>query len=211
VTQAELPKTESNYIKPGPSHQRFEWAAPVQLLFAILVAISAGIGFDTEGAAGYSASVVDTMVILPCTQGERHKPVYRFLARETCQFDAQPTKDAEKQRLQREHRKHLRTLGGPIYYEFSTPEELRELILSIDELREVIRPRRARIPFLPMHEKFTGRRPFLADAATGFDCGNCLGGYPTDQCVLGWGRRQHGTPTFCRKAANCDASSLSLI
>jgi hypothetical protein len=87
--------------------------------------------------------------------------VYRFLARETCQFDAQPTKDAEKQRLQREHRKHLRTLGGPIYYEFSTPEELRELILSIDELREVIRPRRARLPFLPMHEKFTGRCPFL--------------------------------------------------
>src|SRR6202043_1134613 len=84
------------------------------------------------------------------TQSERPKPVYRFLARETCQFDAQPTEDAEKQRLQREHREHLRTLGGPIYYEFSTPEELRELILSIDELREVSRPRRARIPFLPI-------------------------------------------------------------
>ena len=87
--------------------------------------------------------------------------MYRFLARENCHFDAQPTEDAEKQRLQREHREHLRTPGGPIFYEFSTPEELRVLILSIDELRELVRPRRARIPFLPMHEKFTGRRQFL--------------------------------------------------
>jgi hypothetical protein len=70
------------------------------------------------------------------TQGERHKPVYRFLARENCQFDAQPTEDEEKQRLQREHRERLKTPGGPIYYEFSTPEELRVLILGIDELRE---------------------------------------------------------------------------
>jgi hypothetical protein len=95
------------------------------------------------------------------TQGERHKPVYRFLARENCHFDEQSTEDAEKQRLQREHREHLRTSGGPIYYEFSTPEELRERILSIDELRELVRPRRARVPFLPMREKFTGRRQFL--------------------------------------------------
>jgi tetratricopeptide (TPR) repeat protein len=95
------------------------------------------------------------------TQGERQKPVYRFLARENCHFDAQPSEDAEKQRLQREHREHLRTPGGPIYYEFSTPEELRELILSIDELRELVRPRRARIPFLPMREKFTGRCQLL--------------------------------------------------
>jgi hypothetical protein len=94
-------------------------------------------------------------------RGDRHKAVYRFLARENCQFDAQPTEDAEKQRLQREHRDRLRTPGGPIYYEFSTHEELRVLILSIDELRELVRPRRARIPFLPMHEKFTGRRQFL--------------------------------------------------
>jgi tetratricopeptide (TPR) repeat protein len=95
------------------------------------------------------------------TQGAHHKPVYRFLARENCHFDAQPTEDAEKQRLQREHRERLRTPGGPIYYEFSTLEELRVLILSIDELRELVRPRRARIPFLPMRAKFTGRRQFL--------------------------------------------------
>jgi hypothetical protein len=94
-------------------------------------------------------------------QGEGHKPVYRFLARENCHFDAQPTEDEERQRLQLEHRDHLRTLSGPIYYEFSTPEELRVLILSIDELRELVRPRRARIPFLPMRDKFTGRRQFL--------------------------------------------------
>jgi hypothetical protein len=92
------------------------------------------------------------------TQGERHKPVYRFLTRENCQFDAQPTEDAEKQRLQHEHREHLKTPGGPIYYEFSTSEELRVLILSINELRELVRPRHVRIPFLPMREKFTGRR-----------------------------------------------------
>jgi len=53
---------------------------------------------------------------------------------------------------QREHRELVRTPGGPIYYEFSTPEELRELILSIHELRELVRPRRALIPFLPMRE-----------------------------------------------------------
>jgi len=47
--------------------------------------------------------------------------------------------------------------GGPIYYEFSTPEELRLLILRIDELRELVRPRRVRILYLPMREKFTGR------------------------------------------------------
>src|SRR5208282_810803 len=69
--------------------------------------------------------------------------------------------DVEEQRLQRKHREHLRTPGGPIYYEFSTPEELRVLILSIDELRKLVRPRRARIPFLPMREKFTGHRQFL--------------------------------------------------
>jgi hypothetical protein len=77
------------------------------------------------------------------TQGEHPKPVYRFLARENCHFDEQPTEDAEKRRLQREHREHLRSPEGPIYYEFSTPEELRLLILSIDELRELVWPRRA--------------------------------------------------------------------
>ena len=50
---------------------------------------------------------------------------------------------------QREHRELVRTPGGSIYYEFSTHEELRELILSIHELRELVRPR---IPFLPMRE-----------------------------------------------------------
>jgi hypothetical protein len=108
------------------------------------------------------------------TQGERHKPVYRFLARENCHFDAQPTEDAEKQRLQREHREHLRTPGGPIYYEFSTPEELRVLILSIDELRELVRPRRARMPFLPMREKFTGRRQFLKTLQEDLTAGTAL-------------------------------------
>jgi len=102
------------------------------------------------------------------------KPVYRFLARENCNFDAQPTEDVEKQRLQRKHREHLRTPGGPIYYEFSTPEELRVLILSIDELRELVRPRRARIPFLPMREKFTGRRQLLETLQQDLTAGTAL-------------------------------------
>src|SRR6202043_2528025 len=42
------------------------------------------------------------------------KPMYRFLARENCHFDAQPAEDGEKQRLQSEHRKLLKTPGGPI-------------------------------------------------------------------------------------------------
>jgi hypothetical protein len=67
------------------------------------------------------------------SKGEHQKPLYRFLAQENCAFDARPGQDAEKQRLQREHWEH-RTLSGPIYYEFSTPQELRECILSIDEL-----------------------------------------------------------------------------
>jgi Domain of unknown function (DUF4062) len=109
------------------------------------------------------------------TQGECRKPVYRFLARENCHFDAQPTEDAEKQRLQREHREHLRTPGGPIYYEFSTPEELRVLILSINELRELVRPRHVRIPFLPMREKFAGRRQFLETLQQDLTMGNARG------------------------------------
>jgi hypothetical protein len=64
------------------------------------------------------------------TLGERPKPLYLFLARENCHFDAQPTEDVEKERLQREHREHLKTSGKSIYYEFSTPEELRLLILK---------------------------------------------------------------------------------
>jgi Domain of unknown function (DUF4062) len=108
------------------------------------------------------------------TQGVHHKPVYGFLARENCHFDAQPTEDAEKQRLQCEHREHLKTPGGPIYYEFSTPEELRVLILSIDELRELVRPRRVRIPFLPMREKFTGRRQFLKTLQQDLTAGTAL-------------------------------------
>jgi tetratricopeptide (TPR) repeat protein len=108
------------------------------------------------------------------TKGGHHKPVYRFLARENCHFDAQPTEDAEKQWLQREHREYLKTPGGPIYYEFSTPEELRVLILSIDELRKLVRPRRARIPFLPMGEKFTGRRRFLETLQQDLTAGTAL-------------------------------------
>lgn len=69
------------------------------------------------------------------TEGEHPKPVYRFLAREDCAFDARPDEDAEKERLQREHRERLRIPGGPIYYEFSTAQELRERILSIDQFR----------------------------------------------------------------------------
>src|SRR6516162_9588714 len=37
------------------------------------------------------------------TGGEHPKPVYRFLAREDCAFDARPAEDVEKERLQREH------------------------------------------------------------------------------------------------------------
>jgi hypothetical protein len=92
------------------------------------------------------------------TEGEHPKPVYRFLAREDCAFDARPDEDAERQRLRHEHRQRLMAPGGPIYHEFSTPEQLLERILSIDELRELVRPRRVRIPFLPMREKFIGRR-----------------------------------------------------
>ena len=114
------------------------------------------------------------MGILPCDTEHPTKPVYRFLARENCNFDAQPTEEVEKQRLQREHREHLRTPGGPIYYEFSTPEELRVLILSINELRELVRPRRARIPFLPMREKFTGRRQFLETLQQDLTAGTAL-------------------------------------
>jgi hypothetical protein len=110
------------------------------------------------------------------TLGTPSKPVYRFLARENCNFDAQLTEDAEKQRLQREHREHLKTPGGPIYYEFSTPEELRVLILSINELRELVRPRHVRIPFLAMREKFTGRRQFLETLQQDLTTGNARGG-----------------------------------
>jgi hypothetical protein len=94
------------------------------------------------------------------SEGAQPKPVYLFLARENCAFDARPSENAEKQRLQREHRERLKT-GGSIYYQFSTPEELRGLVLSIDDLRKLLSPRLVRIPFLPMREEFTGRRGML--------------------------------------------------
>jgi tetratricopeptide (TPR) repeat protein len=70
------------------------------------------------------------------TEARHPKPVYRFLAREDCAFDTRPLEDSEKQRLQLEHREQLKISGGHIYYEFSTPEELKQQILSIDELRD---------------------------------------------------------------------------
>src|SRR5271165_3070986 len=50
---------------------------------------------------------------------------------------------------------------GPVYYEFSTAQKLREKILRIDEMREPVQPRVAHIPFLPMGERFIGRRQLL--------------------------------------------------
>ena len=50
---------------------------------------------------------------------------------------------------------------GPVYCEFSTPEELRACIPSIDELRELVQPRLVRMSFLSLGEKFTGRRQLL--------------------------------------------------
>jgi len=73
-------------------------------------------------------------------EAEHPKPVYRFLAGENCAFDAQLEEDQKKQRLQREHWERLRKPGGSIYYEFSTTRELRERILGIDELRELVQP-----------------------------------------------------------------------
>ena len=95
------------------------------------------------------------------TESEHPKSVYRFLAREDCAFDARPDEDAERQRLQHEHRRRLMAPGGPIYYEFSTPQELQELILKIDELRELVRVRLVHMPFLPLRGKFTGRLALL--------------------------------------------------
>jgi hypothetical protein len=91
------------------------------------------------------------------TECEHPKPVYRFLAREDCAFDARPEEDVEKKRLQREHCERLRIPGGPIYYEFSTPQELQERILSIDEFRDTGRiPISHSLPFAP-NPLFTGR------------------------------------------------------
>src|SRR5262249_662885 len=73
-------------------------------------------------------------------EAEHPKPVYRFVAGENRAFDAQLEEDQKKQRLQREHWERLRKPGGSIYYEFSTTRELRERILGIDELRELVQP-----------------------------------------------------------------------
>jgi hypothetical protein len=84
------------------------------------------------------------------------------------------------------NRKAKRTPGGPIYYEFSTPEELRELILKIDELRELVRPRRVRIPFFRCGEIYRVT-PVTEGAAAGLNCGNRVRGCPTCQRVRGGG------------------------
>ena len=132
------------------------WSVPIQPDGTILPVAGEDARPDEPGHVAYALGEY-----YRATEGEHPKPVYRFLAREDCAFDARPDEDAERQRLRHEHRQRLMAPGGPIYHEFSTPEQLLERILSIDELRELVRPRRARIPFLPMHEKFTGRRQFL--------------------------------------------------
>jgi tetratricopeptide (TPR) repeat protein len=109
------------------------------------------------------------------TKGEQPKPTYVFLARENCKFDTPPDADPEKQQLQREHRARL-LADARLHYHFSTPEELRAIILEIDELRALLQPRLFHIPFFPL-QTFVGRAALLAELDRGLqvDGSNALG------------------------------------
>ena len=88
--------------------------------------------------------------------GDHPKPTYVFLAREDCRFDSFPREDEEKRLLQLRHRQEIKSRQN-IYYEFSSQEELRELIHRTEDLRACLRNRAIRIPFRPLGDAFTGR------------------------------------------------------
>jgi hypothetical protein len=134
-------------------------------------------------------------------EGDKPKPVYRFLARGDCAFDAQLQEDAEKRRLQREHYERLREPGGPIYYEFSSHDELRERILRINELRQLLGLRLARLPFLPMREKFTGRRPVLETVEAEVDRRILWRPLPAERGTCRWRRGENRASSRTRLAS----------
>lgn len=109
--------------------------------------------------------------------GRQPKPIYVFLAREDCYFDESEPEEQEKQCLQREHREHLQQTGR-VYYEFSTKEELRDLIHRSDELRALVGPRMARMPLRPLGEKFTGRQAILEQLEGALTTGGHLPSQP---------------------------------
>src|SRR5262245_49021178 len=94
------------------------------------------------------------------SEGPQPKPTYVFFARPDCPFDTREPEDAEKQHLQNQHAEYIRQTGR-IYYEFSTKDELRELIHRSDPLRALIAPRLARIQLRPLGDRFIGRQSML--------------------------------------------------
>ncbi|MFM7926530.1 MAG: hypothetical protein ACKO9Q_02365, partial [Pirellula sp.] len=99
---------------------------------------------------------------------ELQRQVFRFIAREDYARDNEFTQTDEQANLQRLHRKRLmagneawsatsRTTGNELYYEFSNPQQLRELLDKIE-----IKPTLAKPQNLPLvGSLFSGREEFL--------------------------------------------------
>ena len=117
-------------------------------------------GAEPDRAQGVPRRSYTQWEYFRATTGERPKPTFVFLARPECHFDSTPKEDEAKTRLQLKYRDFLKS-RGTVYYEFSTPAELRELIHRADELRVAGIGRGIRMPFLALGSQFIGREDIL--------------------------------------------------
>ncbi len=101
---------------------------------------------------------------------ELRRQVFRFIARDDFPPDQPITQTDEQHELQRRHRVRLtqgsepysassRTTGNELYYEFSTHDELRQLLDKLTIRTTVAKPRN--LPFGSIGSLFKGRDDFL--------------------------------------------------
>jgi len=90
---------------------------------------------------------------------ELKRQVFRFVAREDYAPDQPIEQEADRAELQRRHRERL-TSGDQLYYEFSTPDELRRLLDALEIRPTISRPQN--LPFRSIGSLFKGRDAFLA-------------------------------------------------
>jgi hypothetical protein len=110
---------------------------------AVLHIVGFYYGAEPEQKAGVPRRSYTQWEYFRATSQEHSKPTYVFIARPDCCFDSEPLQGEEERRLQLEYRGLLKS-RQEIYYEFSTPEELRELIHRAEELRALVGTRRAK-------------------------------------------------------------------
>ena len=101
---------------------------------------------------------------------ELRRQVFRFIARDDYTPDTPIVQTDDQRELQRQHRERLtrgsepysatsRTTGNELYYQFSTPDELRQLLDLIEIRPHVAKP--VNLPFHSLGSLFKGREEFL--------------------------------------------------